>query len=69
MSDESSDRVPAMIRQRGIINQISAGLPERVDGEWSKLEFTDRQLSMYAEGVIWLFTDEGVGTGGAAVSG
>lgn len=52
MSDESSDRMPAMVRQRDIVNQISAGLPERVAGEWSKLEFTDRHLSMYAEGVI-----------------
>ncbi|WP_157773375.1 agglutinin cell wall attachment protein [Brachybacterium vulturis] len=63
MSDESSVQVPAVIRQRDIINQISAGLPDRVEGEWLELEFTDRRLSMYAEEFVSVvFVDGSTGT-------
>lgn len=38
-----------MTRQGELIEEISAMLPERVDGEWSRLVMRRRALSMYGE--------------------
>lgn len=63
MSENSTPAVPPMIRQRELIDQIAPRLPERVEGEWLKLEFTHRKLSMYGEGHMdVMFADGSTGS-------
>lgn len=49
MSETSEAAVPPMVRQGELIEEISAMLPERVEGEWKRLIFRRRALSMYGE--------------------
>lgn len=64
MSDNELANVPPFIRQRDIVEEIGNRLPERVRGDWSKLEFNHRRLSMYAEGTVAVTFATGE-TGGA----
>ena len=52
MSETDDFSVPPMIRQGQLVEEISALLPQRVDGVWSKLTYSRRMLSMYSEGRI-----------------
>lgn len=46
---ETSDQVPAMVRQGELISEISGLLPEEIEGEWASLVYTPRMVSMYSE--------------------
>ncbi|WP_133249871.1 agglutinin cell wall attachment protein [Brachybacterium endophyticum] len=49
MFDEANGEVPAMIRQGQLTDEIATRIPERVTGDWSRLEFEPRMLSMYSQ--------------------
>lgn len=49
MSDESDLRPPPFMRQREIVDEVAAGMPARVQGDWVRLELDERWLSMYSE--------------------
>lgn len=59
MSAEFDTAVPPVIRQSQIVEELSAKLPERVEGEWTALEFIAKNLSMYSEGVISVSRPDG----------
>lgn len=59
MPDERTVGVPSLIRQQQIIDEIAISLPERVQVDWSKLEFHERRLSMYAEAVMYVTHSDG----------
>lgn len=59
MSEAENASVPAMIRQGQLIDEIPAQIPQDVDGEWEKLIYTRRAVSMYAREMLYVHRPDG----------
>lgn len=56
---ESDVTVPPMVRQGQLIDEIAIHLPDEVDGEWSTLIFSHRNLSKLSNGRIDVHRPDG----------
>lgn len=59
MSGNEGVGVPKVIRQQELIERVGASLPNEVEGDWVRLEYEARMLSMYAEGIVTVFFSNG----------
>ncbi|WP_157773373.1 agglutinin cell wall attachment protein [Brachybacterium vulturis] len=59
MSEAENASVPAMIRQGQLADEIAAQIPQDVEGEWEKLIYTHRAVSMYAREMLYVHRPDG----------
>jgi len=57
MSEEN--KVPSLIRQGQLTDEISALLPQRVEGPWARLVYQHRRLTATAEGQLRVYREDG----------
>lgn len=60
------DRTVPVVRQGELIRDIASLLPQRVEGEWAELQYTNNRLSMVADGHMSVQFSDGT-SGGAFV--
>ena len=62
------NRTVPVVRQGELIQEIASLLPQRVEGEWIELLYTNNRLSMVADGHMSVKFSDGTSGGGFRAS-